>query len=99
VKTGGDWDYKQSIFSFSRSRYYRYNGQIVPFDAPGNINYGYTGSAMGFSLSLLQAGAGFAQIQAGTAHSYDFRSYFDDPFDQSFVGLGANRYLRERGSH
>lgn len=95
VKTGGNWDYKQDVFSYRRSFTYRYNGQDIPYDGPGNINFGYTGKVLGFPLSALQSGAGFAQVLSGTAYLHDFHSYFDDPFDQSFIGLGFNINIKQ----
>jgi RHS repeat-associated protein len=50
VRPGGIWDYKDSRHSRS---HYIYDSQIVTDDEFGNINYGATGAAVGFSRKTL----------------------------------------------
>ena len=66
-----------------------YNGEIVNQDVPGNINYGYFGSYCNIPQSVLMAGAGYAQLSAGTAELGFYATLFDDPRDtyRTFQGI------------
>ena len=44
-----------------------YNGEAVDQDAMGNINYGFFGRHCNIPEAVLMAGAGYAQISAGTS--------------------------------
>ena len=59
----------------------------------GNINFGYTGKALGLPTSVLLAGAGYAQIRAGTSNfSFIMASNGDDPRDQMYIMYGIMLY-------
>ena len=50
VQTGGDWDLKAqdgTAYDTTPLQYseYYFNSEIVRYDAPGNIHYGYVGSS------------------------------------------------------
>lgn len=66
-----------------------YDGEIVDQDVPGNINYGYFGSYCNIPQSVLMAGAGYAQLSAGTAEVEFYVTLFDDPRDtyRTFQGV------------
>jgi len=60
VGPGGPWDYKDSVrkrlqHSQLYSRLHDGSDVEVGYDVWGNINYGYTGAAAGYSLEILQA--------------------------------------------
>ena len=64
VRNGGEWDLKQ------QSQYqgtFTFNDRTVQGQDLGNINFGYTGKALGLPNSVLLLGAGVAQIKAGTS--------------------------------
>ena len=63
-------------------------------EAPiGNINFGSTGKALGLPDSVLLAGAGFAQIKAGTSNlSFIMASNGDDLHDQMYIMYGIMLY-------
>ena len=87
VRPGGIYDLKAQA-EWQGKEHYIYNGNIVWFDAPGNILYGYLGKSMGFSDLVLYAAPGVAQIAVGTS-SWNFAfSFFDDPRDQENIRLG-----------
>ncbi|MBU5593396.1 hypothetical protein KQI89_16745 [Clostridium sp. MSJ-4] len=94
VRNKGKLDLKNQGWTDAQ---YKFNGVIIPNDAPGNILYGYLGKAFGYSDELLKRAAGFAQQQAGTnkpewgTWSGDF-PYGDDPADQFFIQLGIQYY-------
>lgn len=79
VKTGGEWDYKQ----FDRK-----------YENFGNFNFGATcGSQAGADL-ICSGGAGLYQIRSGTSDLSYWRSFFDDPRDQYWIGRGQQYYNR-----
>ena len=57
VKTGGKWDYKQTGKPLDPN----------PCEGPGNINYGATAKAAGFSDDITKMAAGAYQIYSGTS--------------------------------
>lgn len=78
VRNKGPWDYKQ----LSRD-----------YEAFGNFNYGATGTAAGFSETVLLRAAGFAQSRAGTSnpdlgHWWGNAPYGDDLQDQVCIKQG-----------
>ncbi len=93
VRNGGEWDLKQfpeyqGTFTF--------NGIIIQGQDIGNINFGYTGKALGLPDSILLMGAGVAQIIAGTSSfSSIMASNGDDLRDQVFIIYGIRLYKEE----
>ena len=57
VQPGGAWDYKVAAANGGRG-YYFFNGQLVDANSFGNINYGYTGAAVGIGSNILVDAAG-----------------------------------------
>ncbi len=107
VKDRGDWDYKREM----RREYGEWScdqlsKDLYNVDIWGNIHYGYIGLAAGFPEWDLLAGAGFAQLRAGTVPDgywqrrlseigdADFLAAFDDPRDQEAIKIGF--YLWEK---
>ena len=91
VQNKGKWDLKQKE-EWNKSSLYYFDGKIVDIDAPGNIMYGYLGKAYGFSDKMLYMGAGYAQIDDGTAMLEFCNTYFDDPIDQNNISIGIEVY-------
>ncbi|MGE4506347.1 MAG: polymorphic toxin type 44 domain-containing protein [Desulfovibrionaceae bacterium] len=58
------------------------------YEAFGNYHYGLYSSAMGMDLTVIEAGAGFAQFLAGTWVKENWRTWFDDPDDNKMVRKG-----------
>ena len=58
-----------------------YDGEIVDQDAMGNINYGFFGRHCNIPEVVLIAGAGYAQISAGTSDLDFWITFGDDPRD------------------
>lgn len=98
VKNGGDWDLKNQP-EYDSKKYnqgFIFQGQHIDSDAPGNIHYGYVGSAAFWSSpEFLLEQAGKAQVSAGTSNSSWQNSYFhgDDPIDQINILWGASLYF------
>ena len=66
---------------------YIYHGELIRYDAPANINYGYVGHSIGLSLDVLLSGALFEQgVDDGTF------SLQDNEGDGYYVQKGYNLY-------
>ena len=87
VRPGGEWDYKQT---YGATTTYIFGGMTVRGEDLGNMHYGYVGSASGFSSTLLKSAAGAVQIYSGTSYIGWYKTYFDDPRDQTFISKGIS---------
>lgn len=97
VRSGGPWDFKNSEDVVDRGReYYFFDGQLETPESFGNLHFGYTGSAAGFSRSVLTDGAGFAQLYSGT-ETFNPIANYDDPRDTRNINTGINSYRRNHG--
>lgn len=102
VRNKGDWDLKNqedTIYLTGRYKHYVFQGKIVRADAPGNILYGYVGTAAWWSSDyILFHQAGKAQIAAGTSMpKWNVKPYYgDDPSDHYYIELGIK--LRRQGA-
>lgn len=84
VKTGGEWDYKQLDRKYENF---------------GNFNFGATcGSQAGANL-ICSGGAGLYQIKSGTSDLSYWKSFFDDPRDQYWIGRGQQYYNRYQSEY
>lgn len=90
VRNGGEMDLKNQP-EWQHSAYI-FDGEIVAQDALGNINYGFFGTYCNFPQSVLMAGAGFAQLRAGTWEMEYIATLFDDPRDTYRVLQGIEIY-------
>jgi len=70
---------------------YVYNGQLIRYDAPGNINYGYVARAAGLSGVTIQAGA-IAQQVGDDLFTKGTFSFSDNNGDAKYVQMGINSY-------
>lgn len=75
VRNKGPWDYKQ----YDRG-----------YTAFGNYNFGYAGTRQGIPADDLRAGAGFAQVMAGTSDWSFYSTTFDDPADRELINRGIH---------
>ena len=88
VKTGGKWDLKnRANWNLRKGATYIYNDIPLRWDEPGNISFGYIGSAI-FGTDVLQLGAGMYQIMSGTFYWGYVSSYGDDPLDSMCIQYG-----------
>ena len=90
VRNNGEWDLKQ--FPEYQGTF-QFNELVIQGQDIGNINFGYTGKALGLPDSVLLAGAGVAQIMAGTSNfSCILVSNGDDLRDQMYIMYGIMLY-------
>jgi RHS repeat-associated protein len=78
VQNKGPWDYKQ----YDRA-----------YQAYGNYNFGYAGTRQGIPAPVLRAGAGYAQVRAGTSDWSFAPTAFDDPQDREQIDRGIHDAL------
>lgn len=94
VRIGGKYDLK-SKSEWQGKEHFIYNGEVIWYDDPGNMMYGYLGKAMGFDDITLYSAAGAVQIYGsitGDSPIGPLSSFFDDPRDQSSIKMGIQRY-------
>ena len=101
VRTGGPWDHK----SILRSTFGNWTDDAAMstsyfYDIWSNLHYGFIGKECGFDEWTLLAGAGAAQVMAGTVPpgywqrrfqtlgDADVFAAFDDPKDQEAIRVG-----------
>ena len=94
VQTNGKWDLKsRDDWNLKLGVAYVYNGIPLRWDEPGNISFGYIGSAI-FDADMLKFGAGVYQVYSGTSSWEYASSYFDDPLDSMCIEYGY--YLKNK---
>jgi len=97
------WDHKQVVKdTFGEWSSDAVSRRSYKFDIWSNLHYGYIGLSVGFSRWVLKAGAGLAQLKAGTSPpgywkrrldsigDADVLAAFDDPDDQAAIVLGMD---------
>jgi len=93
VRNGGPFDLKNQEGWQKAS--FIYEGEVIDGDAIANITFGYLGKVMGIPDPVLLAGAGFAQIMAGTSDLDYILSFGDDPRDSMRILQGINQYYKD----
>lgn len=71
---------------------YVYNGKLIRYDAPGNINYGYVSRSIGLSSKAVMFGARLAQATDNLSKG-NF-SWADNSGDVAYVKEGADSYKK-----
>jgi len=98
VKPNGPWDLKNTEFVNTKDKENKViiSGKLYNVDVTGNVLFGYTGSALGFSKEILLKMAGLAQknedIKKNGKPNYTSDSYWDDPRDQEQIEAGIALY-------
>ena len=90
VRTGGIYDLKSKT-EWQGKQHFIYEGNIIWYDDPGNILYGYLGKVMGFDDHTLMF-AGGVQIATRTSSWSYVSSFFDDPRDQVSIKTGIDKF-------
>lgn len=97
VNTNRKWDLKSTEF-----KNYQGTGVIISnkhyrIDVPGNVLYGYTGTALEFPKAILLKMAGLAQKNEDKKNGVEYKdrdenSNWDDPVDQEQIKAGIELY-------
>ena len=96
VRNGGAWDYKTPAANGGRG-YYFFNGKLVNANDFGNMNYGYTGAAIGMGSNVLVDAAGVVEgYDAGRTNNgitlANVSGNFNAPGNTAGIRLGVNTF-------
>lgn len=88
VLSRGDWDYKVNPAGWMPAEgIFLLYGQLITTADYGNINYGYTGTIIGFGEKSLFTGGGWA---AGNNNEAGAPLYGDSQVDHDFIQKGID---------
>ena len=93
VKDRGKWDYKRRPKGsewIPRNGVFSVNGKIMTAEQLGNINYGFTGSVLGFPAPVLHMAGGFVAIKNSGINWEDWWYDFDSKEDAEMIQLGID---------
>ena len=93
VKDGGKWDYKRLPKGsewIPRNGVFSVNGKKMTAEQLGNINYGFTGSVLGFPAPVLRMAGGFVAIKNSGINWEDWWYDFDSKEDAEMIQLGID---------
>ena len=93
VKDRDKWDYKRLPKGsewIPRNGVFSVNGKKMTAEQLGNINYGFTGSAMGFPAPVLRMAGGFVAIKNSGINWEDWWYDFDSKEDAEMIQLGID---------
>ena len=102
VKDNGDWDYKRQIKKsdwIPSNGVFKVFGKAMTAEELGNFNFGFTGTIVGFTDSMLHWGAGIVAIKNNGVNWSDWRYSFDSKEDYMIIQQGINmaNYITYRG--
>ena len=93
VKDRGKWDYKRLPKGsewIPRNGVFSVNGKKMTAEQLGNINYGFTGSVLGFPAPVLRMAGGFVAIKNSGINWEDWWYDFDSKEDAEMIQLGID---------
>ena len=93
VKDRGKWDYKRRPKAsewIPRNGVFSVNGKKMTAEQLGNINYGFTGSVLGFPAPVLHMAGGFVAIKNSGINWEDWWYDFDSKEDAEMIQLGID---------
>ena len=92
VNVNGDWDYKLKPPEWMpANNKFSFAGINMTAADLGNLNYGFTGAAMGFTRETLLAAGGFIAIYKN-GDSGGIEYYFDAEIDYYYINVGIDAY-------
>ena len=95
VKDYGVWDYKRPE---NHPEWETYNGKfivygvVMDFEILGNINFAFTGAALGFTPVTICTGGGFVDVKNTGGDWGDLPYYFDNDDDNAWITFGIELY-------
>lgn len=106
VQEDGIWNYKVNYASYSvdangngeldwpsyDGKYFLVYGVIMDWEVLGNLNYAFTGCALGFTPVTIKAGGGFANIMNTKVDWDKLPYYFDNEDDLESISFGIALY-------
>lgn len=97
VKNFGVWDYKRpdahpDWHSKTKNGYFTAFGVVMNWEVIGNINFAFTGAAVGFSEKTILTGGGLVNVMGGHGRWDEIQYYFDDKEDNDWITFGIDLY-------
>lgn len=100
VNDGGMWDYKltknhQDIaadWGLGVNESFSVYGVVMDWEILGNINFAFTGGAVGFTPTTIQTGGGLVAVKHGGVKWETLPYYFDDEDDHAWISFGLSLY-------
>ena len=97
VKNFGPWDYKRPSaypewHSKTKNGYFTAYGVVMNWEVVGNINFAFTGAAVGFSELTILTGGGLVNVMNGAGRWDEIKYYFDDKEDNDWITFGVGLY-------
>lgn len=95
VKDHGIWDYKRADRKLDwptyRGKFLVY-GVVMDWEIFGNINFAFTGCAVGFTPVVIRTGGGLVNIKNTGSKWEELPYYFDEEDDAEWIGFGVSLY-------
>lgn len=95
VKDNGVWDYKRADKKLSwptyRGKFLVY-GVVMDWEIIGNINFAFTGCAVGFTPIVIKTGGGLVHVKNSGGDWSELPYYFDEEDDAEWIGFGISLY-------
>ena len=95
VKDYGVWDYKRADRRLDWPTYkgkFLVYGVVMDWEIIGNINFAFTGCAVGFTPVVIRTGGGLVNVKNTGGDWSDLPYYFDDEDDAQWIGFGVSLY-------
>lgn len=97
VKNYGMWDYKRfdahpDWYSKTRNGIFTAYGVVMDMEILGNINFAFTGAAVGFSEIIIRTGGGLVNVLNGYAKWDEIKYYYDTQEDSDWIVFGVGLY-------
>lgn len=97
VKNFGPWDYKRpdahpDWHSKTKNGYFTAFGVVMNWEVIGNINFAFTGAAVGFSEVMILTGGGLVNVMNGAGRWDEIKYYYDDKEDNDWITFGVDLY-------
>ena len=97
VKNFGVWDYKRpdahpDWHSKTKDGWFTAFGVVMNWEVVGNINFAFTGAAVGFSEKIILTGGGLVNVMGGNGRWDEVKFYYDDKEDNDWITFGVDLY-------
>lgn len=97
VKNYGPWDYKRweshpDWYDKTADGIFTAYGVIMDMEILGNINFAFTGAAVGFAETIILTGGGLVNVKNGYAKWDEIKYYFDTEEDNNWITFGIGLY-------
>lgn len=97
VKNFGPWDYKRpdahpDWHSKTKNGLFTAYGVVMNWEVVGNINFAFTGAAVGFTPKTILTGGGLVNVLNGYGDWSEIEIYYDEANDHDWIAFGIGLY-------